>query len=175
MSVPWVRLILFFIALFVNLGGLFGLLMVFFPGLTVMWVGQLVWMLYVGFNKSAGSLAFGLSISAFALNTVLMIVGSLIDNVLMAGKTKSSGLPWWATILIVLEIMLVGIVLTPLGGLALAFGTIYLLQYQRTGKDKNKAWEATKELGVGFGTAALVRFAIGLVMLIVWLLVASFL
>lgn len=173
MNPAWLRLALFIIVLFVNLGGWFGLLLIFFPGLVVMWVGQLVWMLVVGFNQSAGPWAFGISLAVFVLNTLLMIGGSLIDNVLMAGKTKSSGLPWWATALIVIEVMIGGIIFTPLGGLALAFATIFLIQYLRTEKDKAKAWEATKQLGIGFGNAALVRFGIGFLMLISWLLLAS--
>ena len=167
--------LVFIICVIVNLIGLLGLVMVFFPGLTVSWVGQLIWVLYVGFNKAHGSWEFGLTIAIFVLNTLLMIGGSLIDNILGAKNTRDKGVPWWEILVTFLAMILGGIFLTPIGGLALALATLFLLEYYRLDKDKEKAWEATKALAFGYGTAAIIRFVICLLMIALWLLMVFFL
>ncbi len=68
-----------------------------------------------------------------------------------------------------------GIFLTPIGGLALALATLFLLEYYRLEKDKDKAWEATKALAFGYGSAAIIRFVICLLMIGLWLLMVFFL
>lgn len=167
--------LVFIICMIVNLIGLLGLVLVFFPGLTVSWVGQLIWVLYVGFNKAHGGWEFGLTIAIFVLNTLLMIGGSLIDNILGAKNTRDKGVPWWEILVTFLAMILGGIFLTPIGGLALALATLFLLEYYRLDKDKEKAWEATKALAFGYGTAAIIRFVICLLMIALWLLMVFFL
>lgn len=171
----WVYYLVLIICAIINLIGLFGLVLVFFPGLTVAWVGQLIWVLFVGFNKSHGNWQFGLTILIFVVNTLLMIVGSLIDNVLGAKKTRALGVAWWELALTFLAMFVGGLLFTPLGGLALALVTLFLLEYYRLGKDKNKAWDATKALAFGYGSAAIIRFVICLVMIALWIIMVLFL
>lgn len=163
------------VCIILNLIGLFGLVLVFFPGLTVSWIGQLIWVLYVGFNKSHGGWQFALTIAIFVINTLLMIGGSLIDNVLGAKNTRDKGVPWWEILVTFLAMIIGGIFLTPIGGLALALATLFLLEYYRLDKDKDKAWEATKALAFGYGSAAIIRFVICLLMIGLWLLMVFFL
>ena len=85
--------IIFVISLLLNLSGLISLFLVFFPGLTIVWLGQLVWAIYSGFNHSHQPWQFGLTVGIFMINTVIMIVGGLIDNVLMARNTLARKIP----------------------------------------------------------------------------------
>ncbi len=61
------------VLLAVMLFGLFSLLIPVLPGLVIIWVPALVYGLVSGFNWGSGIL--------FAIITVLMIAGSLVDNV----------------------------------------------------------------------------------------------
>jgi hypothetical protein len=86
MSPDWVRILLIALSGILNAVGFFGLFLVFFPGLTVSWLGHLIWVIYVGFNRGHTPLQFGLTIAFFVVNTVLMLVGSVTDNLLGAKK-----------------------------------------------------------------------------------------
>lgn len=166
----WLYYVILAISGILNLVGLVGLLLVFFPGLTVAWIGQLIWVIFVGFNKSHEGWQFGLTIAIFIFNTLVMIVGSLLDNILGASGTRKMGVPWWE-IFVTMAVMIVGgILLTPLGGLAVALGTLFLIEYNRLEKDKKKAWESTKALAFGYGSAAIVRFFLCTFMIGLWVL-----
>ena len=167
-SPTWLYYLVLVISGLLNLVGLVGLLLVFFPGLTVAWIGQLIWVIFVGFNKSHEGWQFGLTIAIFVFNTLIMIIGSLLDNILGASGTRKRGVPWWE-ILVTMVVMIVGgILLTPLGGLALSLGTLFLIEYNRLEKDKKKAWESTKALAFGYGSAAIARFFLCVVMIGLW-------
>ena len=167
-SPTWLYYLVLVISGLLNLVGLVGLLLVFFPGLTVAWIGQLIWVIFVGFNKSHEGWQFGLTIAIFVFNTLIMIIGSLLDNILGASGTRKRGVPWWE-ILVTMVVMIVGgILLTPLGGLAGSLGTLFLIEYNRLGKDKKKAGESTKVLASGYGSAAIARFFLCVVMIGLW-------
>lgn len=167
-SPVWLYYLILAISGILNLVGLVGLLLVFFPGLTVAWIGQLIWVIFVGFNKSHADWQYGLTIAIFVLNTLIMIVGSLLDNILGASGTRKKGVPWWEILVTMVVMIIGGILLTPLGGLAAALGTLYLIEYNRLEKDKKKAWESTKALAFGYGTAAIIRFFLCLIMIGLW-------
>lgn len=164
----WLYYLILTISGLLNLVGLVGLLLVFFPGLTVAWIGQLIWVIFVGFNKSHEGWQFGLTIAIFIFNTLVMIVGSLLDNILGASGSRKRGVPWWEILLAMLLMIIGGIILTPLGGLAVSLGALYLIEYFRLEKDKKKAWESTKALAFGYGKAAIVRFFLCLIMIGLW-------
>lgn len=172
---PWVHTLVLVLCAIINLVGLFGLFLVFFPGLTVAWIGQLIWVIYVGFNKSHAGWQFGLTIAIFVLNTLLMLGGSFIDNVLGVKNTREKGVPWWEIAVTFLAMMVGGLLLTPLGGLVLALGTLFLLEYYRLDKDRAKAWQATKALAFGYGAATVIRFVVCLVMIVLWAGMVAFL
>jgi hypothetical protein len=159
------------LSLGLQLVGFFGLLLVFFPGLTVMWIGQLIWAIYTQLNLAEGAPAYGWTIGIFVLNTLLMIVGGLIDNVIMVGKTRKEGVPWWAIGLSWMAMIGVGLVATPLGGLLAGFLTIFLVQFFRLGQDWQKAYGALKAMVQSSMQATLFRLGFGLVMLLSFLVV----
>lgn len=155
----------------IQLVGLIGLLLVFFPGLTIVWIGQLVWAIYTGFNQSHEPWQFYLTISLFVISTIIMIIGSFLDNVLMAGKARESGAPWWEIGLSWGAMMIGGILLTPLGGLAAALGTLFLAEYNRLEKNSKKAFESTRSMALGWGWSTIIRFLLAMVMILIWIVV----
>ena len=163
------------LSLGLQLTGFFGLLLVFFPGLTVMWLGQLIWAIYTQLNFAEGAPVYGWTIGIFVVNTVLMIAGGLIDNVIMVGNTRREGVPWWGIGLSWVAMVGVGLVATPFGGLAAGFLTIFLVQFFRMGRDSQKAFSALKAMVLSSMQATLFRLGIGLVMLVSFLVVMFFL
>jgi uncharacterized protein YqgC (DUF456 family) len=175
MSPDWIRILLIAICGILNAVGFFGLFLVFFPGLTVSWVGHLIWVIYVGFNRGHSPLQFGLTIAFFVANTLLMLVGSLTDNFLGAKKTRDAGVPWSEILVSWLGMLIGGIFLTPIGGIALALALLYVQEYRRLNQDREKAWQATKALAFGYGLAAIIRLIMGFVMVCLWLVTVLFL
>lgn len=167
--------VIFTVSALLNLSGLVSLFLVFFPGLTVIWLGQLVWVFATGFNQSHGPWQFGLTIFFFVISTILMIVGGAIDNVLMARNTMAKKTPWWVVALTWLCMVVGGVIFTPIGGLALSLLVLFLFEYYRNDKDKDKALDSTKGWATGCGTAAIVRLVIAGVMIFMWLVVVAFL
>ena len=150
-----VNILLFFVMLF----GLFSLMIPLMPGLVIIWVPVLIYGIIDGFSLGSGII--------FAVITVLMIVGNLLDNVLMGTGARQQGAPWSNIILALLGGLVATLFLTPLGGILITFAVLYLLEYLRE-RDAKKAWESTKSMALGFGWAVLARMGIGFVMILLW-------
>ena len=173
-ATPWLHWLILALSGILNLVGLVGLLLVFFPGLTVAWLGQLIWFIFVGFNKSHGGWQFGLTIAIFVINTIIMLVGSVVDNILGATETDKKGVPWWEIGLVTLIMIVGGTVLTPIGGMAASLGVLYVIELKRLNNDSKTAWESTKTLAFGYGKAAVLRFIFCQIMIILWLVTLIF-
>lgn len=133
------------------------------PGLVIIWVASLVYGLAAGF----GTLGWIM----FALITVLMLGGSIIDNVLMGTSAHKEGAPWWVILLAMLAAIL-GSILIPipiLGGILAALLTLFGIEWLRR-KDWRKALASIKGMMVGWGWAFVIRFITGLVMIGLWLI-----
>jgi uncharacterized protein YqgC (DUF456 family) len=107
----------------------------------------------------------------FALITVLMIVGSFIDNLLMGTQAHKGGASW-VSVVLALIFLIVGNFIIPipvLGGLILAFVVLFVAEWIRR-KDHKEAWKAALGLATGFSMAALIRFIMGLVMIGLWMI-----
>lgn len=166
---PWLNITLLVIVILVQLIGLFGLLLVFFPGLTVIWIGQLAWAVSTGFNHDHEPWQFVLTLVIFMINTLLMIGGSLIDNVFMAGGAAKQGAKWWVILISWVVMVVVSIFLTPIVGLLAAILSLFVIEWIRI-KDHIKAYKSSKAMIIGVGSAALVRLAIAGVMIGLWVL-----
>ena len=70
--------------------GLLGLLIPVFPGLVVMWIATLI---YAIFQTSLGAMTW-VGWLLFALITILMVVGNVIDNVIIAKHVRDKDVPW---------------------------------------------------------------------------------
>jgi uncharacterized protein YqgC (DUF456 family) len=141
-----------------------GLLLIpILPGLVIIWASTL------GYGVVAG---FGLlGWIMFALITVLMVVGSILDNVLMGALAHKEGAPWWV-VLVAMVSALIGNFVIPipiLGGILAALLVLFLIEWLRL-KDAKKALASMRGMLIGCGWAVAFRVIIGLVMIGLWLI-----
>jgi uncharacterized protein len=149
------------ITLTVMLAGI--LVLPLLPGLVIIWAAALGYGLAAGF----GTLGWIM----FALLTVLMIFGSVIDNILMSKSAHKEGAPWWV-ILVALLAAIVGSFVIPIpiiGGILAALVTLFGIEWIRR-KDWRKALASLKGMAIGWGWAFVIRFIIGLIMIGLWLI-----
>jgi uncharacterized protein YqgC (DUF456 family) len=156
----WLSASIFWITLIIMGVGLFGLAVPIFPGVTVIWLAALGYGVVTGFNT--------LGLVLLAVITVLFIFGVTIDNVLMNAKAHKDGAAWSSLAVGMLAGILGTIFLPPLGGLIAAPLVVLLLEYLRL-RDIKKALIALRGMAIGWGTAFVVRFLIGLAMIGIWL------
>lgn len=147
------------VVLVVMLVGLFGLLTTIIPGLVIIWVAALVYWLVAGFSLTAWI--------AFALISLLMIIGSVIDNVIMGASARRTGASWLAIIVALFAGLVGTIILPPFGGLIAALLGLFLVEFLRL-RDWRQALESAKSMAAGCGWSVLLRFAIGAVMILIW-------
>jgi uncharacterized protein YqgC (DUF456 family) len=141
--------------------GWLSLLIVIVPGLVIMWVGALGYGISTGFGTTGWII--------FAIMTVLMIVGSLIDNFLMGASARQKGASWWSLGAAWVGAIIGTIILPPIGGLIFALLALFTVEYFRL-KDTKQAFDSSTSLATGCGWAVGVRLVIGFVMLILWVL-----
>jgi uncharacterized protein YqgC (DUF456 family) len=161
----FLRVILETITLFVLLIGLVGLIVPVFPGLTVMWLATLVYALI----QSAAGRMTGWDWFLFGLVTVLMIVGNVADNLIIARKMRDKYIPWSSILWAFAAGIVASLFLTPLGGLVAAPAGLFLAEMNRL-KDREAAIASTKAYMIGWGWAFGVRFIIGLMIIGSWML-----
>jgi uncharacterized protein YqgC (DUF456 family) len=136
------------------------------PGLVIIWVAALGFGLVVGFNTIGWII--------FVILTILMLAGSIVDNILMGTQAHKEGAPWWAILLAMLAAFL-GTFLIPIpiiGGILAAVLTLFGIEWYRR-KDWKKALLSLKGMLIGWGWAFGIRFIIGLVMIGLWLIWAT--
>src|SRR5450756_300828 len=93
------------------------------PGLVIIWVAAL------GYGIAAGFGALGWTM--FALITVLMLGGSILDNVLMGAQAHKEGAPWWV-VLIAMVSAILGNFIIPIpiiGGILAALLVLFLIEW----------------------------------------------
>jgi uncharacterized protein YqgC (DUF456 family) len=140
--------------------GLFLSIIPFFPGITVIWLAALLYGIITGFDT--------LGIVLFVLITIGMLFGISVDNILMGAGARRGGASW-LTIAVGLVAGIIGtVIFPPFGGLIAAPLAIFLLEVLRN-RQWRSGWRATRGLALGWGLSFLVRFAIGLVMIVIWL------
>jgi uncharacterized protein YqgC (DUF456 family) len=153
------------LTLFVLLVGLLGLLIPIFPGLTIMWLATLV---YALLQSTAQRMTFWDWV-LFAIITLLMIVGNIVDNIIIARKMRDKFIPWSSIILAFVASIVASLFLTPLVGLAVAPVALFLVEYRRL-RDRTAALESTRAYMIGWGWSFAARFGIGIFMLGSWML-----
>ncbi|MCX8061770.1 MAG: DUF456 domain-containing protein [Anaerolineales bacterium] len=155
----WLETSIFWITQIVMIIGLIGLIVPVFPGLVVMWLAGLGYGVVQGFTT--------LGWVVFALLTILMLIGTVIDNILMGAGAKQGGASWTGIGIALLAGLVGTIVFPPLGGILAAPLVVLLFEYYRQ-RDWQKAWAALQGLALGWGLSFLARFAIGLGMMGLW-------
>jgi uncharacterized protein YqgC (DUF456 family) len=161
----WFQVILQTLTLFFLLVGLFGLIIPVFPGLTVMWLAALIYALI----QSASGLMGWVDWLLFALITLLMVGGNIVDNLIIASKMRGHEIPWRSIILCYIVGILVSLIFTPLAGLIASPLSLLGLEYLRL-RDKKLAFESAKVFMIGWGAAFAARLGVGILMIIFWML-----
>ncbi|MDP2777817.1 MAG: DUF456 domain-containing protein, partial [Anaerolineales bacterium] len=104
------------LTLFVLLAGLAGLLIPVFPGLTIMWIGTLIYALVQSATDSMTWVGWAL----FTIITLLMIGGNIADSFIIAKHVREKNVPWSSIIWAFAAGIIVSLFFTPLGGMAAA-------------------------------------------------------
>jgi uncharacterized protein YqgC (DUF456 family) len=161
----WLQVLVESFTLFVLIVGLFGLLIPVFPGLTVMWAATFVYALVQAENNQMAWIDWTL----FALITLLMIGGNIVDNIIIAKHVRDKQVPWRSILFGFAAGFIVSLFFTPLIGIVASPVGLYLAELNRL-RDRNTAFANTKAWMTGWGWSVAARFGIGLVMLIFWML-----
>lgn len=161
----WLQIALQTFTLFVLFVGLLGLIVPIFPGLTIMWLGTL---LYALIQNSAGNMT-GWDWFLFGLITLLMIIGNVADNLIIARKMRDKYIPWSSILFAFAASIIASIFFTPLIGLVAAPVGLFLAESRRL-KNRDAAIDSTKAYMIGWGWAFGVRFLIGILMIGFWML-----
>ena len=159
------RVLLETLTLLALLGGLFGLLIPVFPGLTVMWIGTLVYAIVQGINGNMTWVDWVL----FALITLLMIGGNIADNIIIAKHVREKNVPWSSIIWAFAAGLVVSLFFTPIAGMIASPLGLFLAEWRRL-KEKQPAPDNTKAWMTGWGWSLAARFGIGVVMFVFWML-----
>ena len=159
------QVILEILTLFVLLVGLLGLIVPVFPGLTVMWLGTLV---YALIQNAAGHMT-GWKWFLFGIITLLMIIGNVADNLIIARKMRDKYVPWSSILWAFAAGIVASLFFTPLIGLVASPAGLFLAESSRL-RDRQAAVESTKAYMIGWGWAFGARFFIGLMMTGFWML-----
>jgi len=151
--------------LFVLLVGLLGLIVPVFPGLTIMWLGTLAYAII----QNAADKMTGWDWFLFGLITVLMIIGNIVDNLIIAYKMRDKYVPWSSILFAFAAGIVASLFFTPLIGLVAAPAGLFLAESRRL-KNRDAAIASTKAYMIGWGWAFGARFTIGLMMTGLWML-----
>lgn len=155
----WLNISIFGLTQIFMLVGLFGLIVPVFPGIVIMWLAAL------GYGVASGFSTTGIVIFIFL--TLLMIGGTLVDNLLMGMGARQGGASW-LTIGVALVAGVIGtLILPPFGGIIAAPAAVLLLEFNRV-RDWQKAWQALRGLAKGWGLSFVARFGIGVVIMVLW-------
>ena len=155
----WLNLTIFGVTQFFMLVGLFGSIVPVFPGPFIMWLSAL------GYGLASGFTPVGIVL--FILITIIVIVAGLVDNIFMGAGARRSGASWTSIILALIAGVVGTIVFPPFGGIIAAPLTVLIVEYLRR-RDLDAAWLALRGLASGWGMSFLIRFSLGLLMMILW-------
>ena len=164
----WSEVILQTLTLFVLLVGLLGLLIPVFPALIVMWLATLI---YALIENSTGRMTW-IQWALFALITILMVFGIVIDNIIIAKKMRGQSIPWTSIGLAFLAGILASIFLTPLVGMAASPLSLFGVELIRL-HDRKLAFTSAKTYMIAWGWSFAAVFGVGVLMIGVWLLWVS--
>ena len=144
----------------VMLVGVVGTVVPLLPGLLLVWVAGLVWVLADG----GGVVRW----ATLAVLTVLLVVGMVAKYVLPGRRAAADGAPF-STMAVGVAGMVVGFFVIPVVGLLVGgLVGVFVAERVRLGTSA-AAWASTRRVLVAVGIGALVEIACGLMMMLVWL------
>ncbi len=145
--------------------GLVGMVIPIFPGILVIWLSSLIYAIIEAYAGRMGGWDWFL----FAIITILMIAGSFVDNIIIAKKLRETGTPWKSIGIGYAAGLVSSLFLTPFAALLITPLALYAAEYWRL-HNKRQAFDSARGWLIGFGWTFLALFAIGLVMIGLWLL-----
>jgi uncharacterized protein YqgC (DUF456 family) len=161
----WLDVVLQSLTLFFLLIGLAGLVIPVFPGLTVMWIATLIYAILQQISEAMTVWDWIL----FSLITILMVVGNIIDNIIIARHVREREVPWISIIFGFLAGLIASLFFTPIIGIVAAPAGLFLAELYRL-KDRKIAFESMRAWMTGWGWSLAARFVIGVFMVIFWML-----
>lgn len=165
----WTEVPLLIVVVLGMLIGFFGLFLVFFPGLTIIWVSILIWGISTLFNYRIGPWTFTLTIATFIVITMLMLLGNVIDNIFMVRGARAKGASWWGILLSFLGMVLLSIFFTPIAGLGAALLILFVTELIRI-KDTRAALQSMTSMALGCGWAVFIRLGIAVLMILLFVM-----
>ena len=129
------------------------------PGLFIIWLAALGYGLIAGFST--------LGIVLFILITLLMIAGSILDNVLVGVGAHKGGASLLSIAVALVAFVAGTIFFPPIGGIIAAPIAVLLLEFLRR-KDLHKAWLAVRGMAAGWGLSFALQFGVGFFMILLW-------
>jgi uncharacterized protein len=160
----------------IMLVGLLGLIVPVFPGLLIMWLATLF---YALLESAAGRMAW-IDWTLFALITVLMVIGNIIDNIIIARKMRGKAIPWFSIGLAYLGGLVGTIVFapavtvfTPLVGIAASLLSLFGAEWLRL-RHARQAFASARSYMIAWGWSYAAVFGVGVLMILLWVLWAMF-
>ncbi len=160
----WTEVVVQTLTLFVMLVGLVGLVIPIFPGLIIMWLASLFYALV---ENATGRMVW-YDWVLFGLISLLAVLGSVIDNIIIARKMRGRSIPWTSIGLAYLAGILASLFLTPVGGLIAAPVALFGAEYLRL-RNRRTAFGSAKSYMVAWSWSFAAVFGVGLLMILVWL------
>ncbi len=161
----WAEVALQTLTLFSMLVGLLGLLIPVFPGLVIIWLAALIYAL----AENALNRMAWIDWTLFALITILMLVGSVIDNIIIASKMRGHSIPWISIGFSYLAGIIASLFFTPVIGLLASPLTLFAAEYIRFKKPR-QAFQSAKTYMIAWGWSFATVFSIGALMIVLWML-----
>ena len=159
----WSQVVLQSVVLFLLLVAWLGLIVPVFPGLVVMW---LITVIYAGLEYAAGRMTT-LGWIAFGAISILMLVGSFIDNVIIARRMRGRLIPW-SSIAVAFAAGIIGsFLLTPLLGIVASLVALFAMETVRL-RDHRQGFASAKVYMIARGWSFLAVFGIGGLILGLW-------
>lgn len=156
--------------------GLLGLIVPVFPGLLIMWLATLF---YALLESAAGRMAW-IDWTLFALITVLMVIGNIIDNIIIARKMRGREIPWRSIgaaylggLVGTMVFAPIVTIFTPVAGVAASLLSLFGAEWLRL-RQPRLAFASARSYMVAWGWSFTAVFGVGVLMIILWLLWAMF-
>jgi len=161
----WLQFLTQWLTLIFMLIGLVGLIVPIFPGLVVIWLAALV---YTIIEYLAGQMNW-IGWTAFALITILMLAGGVIDNLIIAQRMRGHAIPWRSIGISYLAGIVASLFLTPLAGLVASPLGLFIAEWVRL-RNAREAFDGAKTYMMAWGWSIAARFGIGVLMVLLWIL-----
>jgi uncharacterized protein YqgC (DUF456 family) len=149
------------LALAVMLVGLIGTVVPVLPDVWLIWLAALGYGLVAGFDGWLGGIAM-------VIITGLTILGVVVDLTLGPAAARRGGASWQAIAASVALGLLGLLFFPPIGSLIGALLGLFVVEYQRRGRNLDETLATVKSYVVGCGWSVAVRLGLALLMILTW-------